>query len=53
MISLGRLDPYMLSKELVESSMERVDMCDGKIAVEVKDGVFSWEDETEDKVSEI
>ncbi|KAF2298428.1 hypothetical protein GH714_023557 [Hevea brasiliensis] len=32
MISLERLDRYMLSKELVEQSVERVEGCDGIIA---------------------
>ncbi|WCJ21343.1 ABC transporter C family member 4 [Euphorbia peplus] len=50
MISLDRLDRYMLSKELVEQSVERVEGCDGRIAVEVKDGTFSWDDETSDGV---
>ncbi|KAG5397382.1 hypothetical protein IGI04_019196 [Brassica rapa subsp. trilocularis] len=42
MISLGRLDSYMMSREL--SSDEAVG-CDGNIAVEVRDGSFSWDDE--------
>ncbi|KAJ8749652.1 hypothetical protein K2173_026301 [Erythroxylum novogranatense] len=50
MISLGRLDRYMLSKELVESSVERVEGCEGRTAVEVKDGIFSWDDEAEAEV---
>ncbi|KAJ9187772.1 hypothetical protein P3X46_003192 [Hevea brasiliensis] len=50
MISLERLDRYMLSKELVEQSVERVEGCDGIIAVEVKDGAFNWDDESEDQV---
>lgn len=50
MISLERLDRFMLSKELVKESVERVDGCDGRIAVEVKDGTFSWDDETADEV---
>uniref|UniRef100_A0A5B7BJZ7 ABC-type xenobiotic transporter n=1 Tax=Davidia involucrata TaxID=16924 RepID=A0A5B7BJZ7_DAVIN len=45
MISLGRLDRYMTSKELVDGSVEREEGCGGRIAVEVKDGVFSWDDE--------
>ncbi|KAK9726300.1 hypothetical protein RND81_05G204600 [Saponaria officinalis] len=45
MISLKRLDGFMLSKELKEESVERVDGCDGVTAVEVKDGAFSWDDE--------
>lgn len=50
MVSLSRLDRYMISKELVEESVERVDGCDDRIAVQIKDGVFSWDDETEDDV---
>nr|POF24399.1 abc transporter c family member 14 [Quercus suber] len=45
MISLGRLDKYMSSRELLGDSVEREEECDGRIAVEVKDGVFSWDDE--------
>ncbi|KAJ6338477.1 hypothetical protein OIU76_008032 [Salix suchowensis] len=50
MVSLSRLDRYMLSKELVEESVERVDGCEARIAVEIKDGVFSWDDEAEEDV---
>ncbi|XP_050236219.1 ABC transporter C family member 4 [Mercurialis annua] len=50
MISLDRLDRYMLSKELKEQAVERVEGCDGRIAVEVKDGSFSWDDESEEEV---
>ncbi|KAF9688092.1 hypothetical protein SADUNF_Sadunf02G0161200 [Salix dunnii] len=50
MVSLSRLDRYMLSKELVEESVERDDGCNGRIAVEIKDGVFSWDDEAEENV---
>ena len=45
MISLGRLDKYLSSRELLDDSVEREEECDGRIAVEVKDGVFSWDDE--------
>ncbi|CAL0300544.1 unnamed protein product [Lupinus luteus] len=45
MVSLGRLDKYMSSKELSEDSVERAKGCDGKTAVEVKDGTFSWDDD--------
>ncbi|KAL6214873.1 hypothetical protein ACLB2K_014305 [Fragaria x ananassa] len=50
MISLGRLDRYMSSKELVEGSVEREDGCDSRVAVEVKDGAFSWDDESNEAV---
>ncbi|XP_059437206.1 ABC transporter C family member 4 [Corylus avellana] len=45
MISLGRLDKYMISRELTEDSVEREEGCDGGVVVEVKDGMFSWDDE--------
>ncbi|KAI7735014.1 hypothetical protein M8C21_016194, partial [Ambrosia artemisiifolia] len=46
MISLGRLDGFMLSKELDhEGAVERQERCSGSVAVEVKDGSFSWDDE--------
>lgn len=44
-ISLGRLDKYLQSKELVEGVVERREGCGGNIAVEVNDGVFGWDDE--------
>ncbi|XP_038682857.1 ABC transporter C family member 14-like [Tripterygium wilfordii] len=50
MISLARLDRYMMSKELVEESVEREEGSDGSIAVEIKDGVFSWDDEDGEEV---
>nr|GMD66758.1 ABC transporter C family member 14-like [Ipomoea batatas] len=50
MISLERLDKYMISKELAEKSVERVEGCGDGIAVEVKDGTFSWDDERGEKV---
>lgn len=50
MISLGRLDRYMMSKELVDGSVERVELCGDGVAVEVKDGVFSWDDENGEEV---
>lgn len=45
MISLRRLDHYMTSAELVEGSVERDEAYDSTVAVEMKDGVFSWDDE--------
>ncbi|MFS7901701.1 putative ABC-type xenobiotic transporter [Helianthus anomalus] len=48
MISLGRLDGFMLSKELDEGAVERQEGCSGSTAVEVKDGSFSWDDEAAD-----
>ncbi|KAL7112723.1 hypothetical protein ACP275_04G019900 [Erythranthe tilingii] len=45
-ISLERLDKFMTSKELVDKSVERVEGCEGRIAVEVKNGSFSWDDES-------
>lgn len=46
MISLDRLDKYMSSKELDDEAVERVAGCEGSVAVEMKDGVFSWDDES-------
>uniref|UniRef100_M1A713 ABC-type xenobiotic transporter n=1 Tax=Solanum tuberosum TaxID=4113 RepID=M1A713_SOLTU len=45
MVSLGRLDGYMTSRELDSNVVERQQGCNGRIAVEVKDGTFSWEDD--------
>ncbi|KAH9619018.1 hypothetical protein KSS87_012360 [Heliosperma pusillum] len=45
LISLRRLDNFMTSRELVEESVERVEVCDADSAVLVKDGSFCWEDE--------
>ncbi|CAL5357628.1 unnamed protein product [Camellia sinensis] len=50
MISLARLDKYMISKELVDESVEREEACRGGIAVEVKDGAFSWDDEGGERI---
>ncbi|KAG9145749.1 hypothetical protein Leryth_011182 [Lithospermum erythrorhizon] len=46
MISLERLDKYMMSKELVEDCVEREEGCECKIAVEVKYGSFNWDDDS-------
>ncbi|KAK3010474.1 hypothetical protein RJ639_012693 [Escallonia herrerae] len=45
-ISLGRLDRYMTSQELESDSVERGEGFGGRIAVEVKDGNFSWDDDS-------
>lgn len=45
MVSLGRLDGYLTSSELDHNVVERQVGCSGRIAVEVKDGIFSWEDD--------
>ncbi|KAF5176353.1 Multidrug resistance abc transporter atp-binding and permease protein [Thalictrum thalictroides] len=50
LISLGRLDNYLRSKELVEGAVEREEGCSGSIAVEVKDGTFAWDDESGETV---
>lgn len=50
MISLARLDHYMMSRELAEDSVERVEGCHGRIAVEVNDGAFRWDDEDGDPI---
>ncbi|KAL2341766.1 hypothetical protein Fmac_009706 [Flemingia macrophylla] len=44
MVSLGRLDEFMMSKEMDEDAVQRVNGCDGDYAVEIKDGEFSWDD---------
>jgi len=43
-ISLGRLDEFMMSKEMDENAVQREENCDGDVAVEIKDGKFSWDD---------
>ncbi|XP_019172874.1 PREDICTED: ABC transporter C family member 4-like [Ipomoea nil] len=44
--SLNRLDNYLTSHELDPKIVEREeDYCDGRIAVEVKQANFSWDDE--------
>ncbi|GAB2281544.1 ABC transporter C member 14 [Dionaea muscipula] len=45
MISLKRLDNFMMSKDLVDDSVDRREGCDGPMAVEVGDGFFSWDDD--------
>ncbi|KNA18661.1 hypothetical protein SOVF_068740 [Spinacia oleracea] len=45
MISLGRLDGYLMSLELDQGLEEREEGCQDDIAVEVNNGSFSWEDE--------
>ncbi|RZC52528.1 hypothetical protein C5167_020953 [Papaver somniferum] len=45
MISLGRLDGYLTSKELVEGDVEREENCGGSVAVEIHGGVFGWDDD--------
>ncbi|QCE06576.1 ABC transporter C family member 14-like [Vigna unguiculata] len=45
LVSLGRLDRYMSSRELSDDSVEREEGCGGRIAVQVRDGTFSWDDD--------
>ncbi|GKF85664.1 ABC transporter C family member 14-like protein, partial [Tanacetum coccineum] len=45
LISVGRLDTFMSSKELNKGAMERHDGFNGNTAVEVIDGSFRWDDE--------
>ncbi|MED6171877.1 ABC transporter C member 14 [Stylosanthes scabra] len=45
LVSLGRLDEFMMSKERDENAVQRDDKCDSDIAVEMKDAKFSWDDE--------
>ncbi|PQM39356.1 ABC transporter C family member 14-like [Prunus yedoensis var. nudiflora] len=49
MIFLGRLDCYMMSRELVEDAVERDKGCDSRTAVEVKHAVFSCDDESKEE----
>ncbi|CAB4285211.1 unnamed protein product [Prunus armeniaca] len=49
MISLGRLDRYMMSRELVEDAAKRDEGCDSRTAVEVKNGPFSCADESKEE----
>ncbi|KAH6831928.1 multidrug resistance-associated protein 4 [Perilla frutescens var. hirtella] len=51
MISFGRLDGYLTSPEL-EDSVEREEGCSGETAVEVREGVFAWDDEGSEHVLE-
>ncbi|MCL7050469.1 hypothetical protein MKW94_016725, partial [Papaver nudicaule] len=50
MISLDRLDKFMMTKELVADAVERSEDCDGSTAVEVQNGTFAWDDEGDDSV---
>ncbi|CDP21981.1 unnamed protein product, partial [Coffea canephora] len=50
MISLDRLDRYMMSKELMDDSVERVEGCGSEISVEVEDGAFNWDEESREEV---
>ncbi|XP_042476193.1 ABC transporter C family member 14-like [Macadamia integrifolia] len=45
MISLGRLDSFMTSRELVDGAVDRVESCSGAVAIELKNGAFAWDDE--------
>ncbi|CAL9023804.1 unnamed protein product [Prunus brigantina] len=49
MISLGSLDRYMMSRELVEEAAKRDEACDSSTAVEVKNGPFSCDDESKEE----
>jgi len=48
-ISLGRLDKFMMSKEMDENAVQREENCDDDVAVEIKDGKFSWDDMDENE----
>jgi ATP-binding cassette, subfamily C (CFTR/MRP), member 2 len=48
-ISLGRLDKFMMSKEMDENAVQREENCDGDVAVEIRDGKFSWDDMDENE----
>ncbi|KAK7356408.1 hypothetical protein VNO80_15679 [Phaseolus coccineus] len=45
LVSLGRLDRYMSSRELLDDSVEREEGSGGRTAVQVRDGTFSWDDD--------
>lgn len=49
MISLERLDKYMISKELVDKSVERLEGCGSTLAMKVKDGTFGWDDDNSEE----
>ncbi|XP_004247427.2 ABC transporter C family member 4 [Solanum lycopersicum] len=49
MISLERLDKYMISKELVDKSVERLEGCGSTVAMKVKDGTFGWDDDNSEE----
>jgi len=44
MISLERLDNYMTSSELEENAVQWTESCEDGIAIEVRNGVFGWDD---------
>lgn len=44
-ISLGRLDGYLMSPELDKGSLQAEEGCQSHIGVELNQGSFSWEDE--------
>nr|QVT92353.1 ABC transporter [Salvia miltiorrhiza] len=50
-VSLGRLDGYLTSREL-EGCVEKGEGCGGEVAVEVREGTFSWDDEGNEAVLE-
>ncbi|MCL7050467.1 hypothetical protein MKW94_016723 [Papaver nudicaule] len=50
MISLDRLDKFMLTRELVDGAVERSEDCAGTTAVEVHNGTFGWDDEGDESV---
>ncbi|KAI3867586.1 hypothetical protein MKX03_010105 [Papaver bracteatum] len=50
MISLDRLDKFMMTKELADGAVERSEDCDGTTAVEVQNGTFAWGDEGDNSV---
>ncbi|VAI23968.1 unnamed protein product [Triticum turgidum subsp. durum] len=56
MISLQRLDSYMTSPELDEGAVEREPAAaswDGGVAVQARDGVFTWDDEETEAGKEV
>jgi ATP-binding cassette subfamily C (CFTR/MRP) protein 1 len=55
MISLQRLDSYMTSAELDDGAVEREPVAsnDGGVAVQARDGVFTWDDEETEAGKEV
>lgn len=52
-VSLVRLEEYVKSRELDENSVDRVEGNESYMAVEIKQGSFSWNDEGEEVTLEV
>ncbi|KAL5097990.1 hypothetical protein RYX36_002317 [Vicia faba] len=44
---------FMVSKETDENAVQREENCDGDVAVEIKDGKFSWDDKDENETLKV